>query len=75
MPLAPARSRKSLVVAKKAVPWQAPRLRVIVTSRGPRGSRSAAVSGRAGPGCPPIRGVIVLTVKLFGETLKAPRAP
>ncbi|MVO89944.1 hypothetical protein GPA10_35635 [Streptomyces sp. p1417] len=28
---------------------------------------------RAPPGRPSIRGVIVLTVKLFGETLEAPR--
>ena len=32
-------------------------------------------SGPRRHGLPPIRGVIVLTVKLFGETLKAPRAP
>ncbi|MER5357095.1 hypothetical protein [Streptomyces sp. NPDC002785] len=25
------------------------------------------------PGPPPLQGVIVLTVKLFGETLKSPR--
>ncbi|MYT08655.1 hypothetical protein GT021_30465 [Streptomyces sp. SID5470] len=42
---------------------------------GSRGSRCAAVLRPHRHGLPPIRGVIVLTVKLFGETLKAPRAP
>ncbi|MPY40982.1 hypothetical protein FNH04_14030 [Streptomyces phyllanthi] len=46
---------------------------MISSPSGPRRSRSAARSGRAPPGCPPLRAVIVLTVKLFGETLKAPR--
>jgi hypothetical protein len=75
MPLAPAGSRKALVVAKKPLPWQAPQLRMIVTPPGSRGSHSAAVRRPRRRGLPPIRGVIVLTVKLFGETLKAPRAP
>ena len=34
---------------------------------------NAAAFGREPRVRPPIRGVIVLTVKLFGETLKAPR--
>ncbi|AZM59822.1 hypothetical protein DMA10_20370 [Streptomyces sp. WAC 01420] len=38
-----------------------------------RESRAAAASRPCAPRCPPIRGVIVLTLKLFGETLKAPR--
>ncbi|RRR81608.1 hypothetical protein EHS43_18745 [Streptomyces sp. RP5T] len=63
------------MVAKKATPWQAPGLTMIVTPPGARGSRCAAVLRPRRRGLPPIRGVIVLTVKLFGETLKAPRAP
>ncbi|MBL3665603.1 hypothetical protein JL475_06225 [Streptomyces sp. M2CJ-2] len=41
----------------------------------PRVGTSGAVTARRPYtlGHPPIRGVIVLTVKLFGETLKAPR--
>jgi hypothetical protein len=72
--VAPARGEKKQVVAKKHLPWQAPHGRIIVTPRGARRSRSATVSGRAPPGRPSIQGVIVLTVKLFGETLKT-RAP
>ncbi|TQE29439.1 hypothetical protein Sipo8835_24425 [Streptomyces ipomoeae] len=41
--------------------------------RGPGNTAAPPLGGRATQGCPPIRGVIVLTVKLFGETLKAPR--
>ncbi|PZT68463.1 hypothetical protein DN402_10665 [Streptomyces sp. SW4] len=40
--------------------------------KGPQESQRRRVRPRA-PGRPSIRGVIVLTVKLFGETLKAPR--
>ncbi|RSN57664.1 hypothetical protein DMH12_12720 [Streptomyces sp. WAC 04229] len=47
--------------------------RKIATPRGVRRSRSVAASRPHAPGRPSIRGVIVLTVKLFGETLKAPR--
>ncbi|MZD53839.1 hypothetical protein GTX07_08305 [Streptomyces sp. SID5606] len=46
---------------------------MIAAPRGARRSRSAAASRPRAPGRPSIRGVIVLTVKLFGETLKAPR--
>ncbi|AQS67333.1 hypothetical protein B1H29_10680 [Streptomyces pactum] len=47
--------------------------RMIATPPGARRSRRVAVSRPRATGRPPIRGVIVLTVKLFGETLKAPR--
>jgi hypothetical protein len=40
--------------------------------RAPKETPREVVSAER-PGTPPIRGVIVLTVKLFGETLKAPR--
>lgn len=62
------------MVAEKHLPWQAARNRVIATPRRARRSRSATVVRSRAPVRPPIRGVIVLTVKLFGETLKA-RAP
>lgn len=39
----------------------------------PQESRAARSSSRAPPGHPGTQGVIVLTVKLFGETLKTPR--
>ncbi|PWI06848.1 hypothetical protein DIZ27_31005 [Streptomyces sp. NWU339] len=45
------------------------------THRAPGAGTSGAATARqpCTLGHPPIRGVIVLTVKLFGETLKAPR--
>ncbi|GGU98675.1 hypothetical protein GCM10010245_00850 [Streptomyces spectabilis] len=43
------------------------------TPRAPKEKRRSGFDRRAPPGCPSIRGVIVLTVKLFGETLEAPR--
>ncbi|QEV41219.1 hypothetical protein CP978_24055 [Streptomyces nodosus] len=41
--------------------------------QGPAGVAEPPVPRPPHPGSPPTRGVIVLTVKLFGETLKAPR--
>ncbi len=61
------------MVAKKRRSWQAPQKTLVATPSGPAGVAAPPVKGRAPPGRPPIRGVIVLTVKLFGETLKAPR--
>jgi hypothetical protein len=73
MPVAPARSGKSLVVAKNGVSCQAAPLRMIATSPGPCGKAPARCSRPCAPGLPPYAGVIVLTVKLFGESLEAPR--
>ncbi|PQM24475.1 hypothetical protein Sfr7A_06930 [Streptomyces xinghaiensis] len=63
------------MVAKNAPPCKAAAIRMISAPRGPSGESSAACQSGAPPGRPAIRGVIVLTVKPFGETLESPRTP
>lgn len=68
------RSGNGQVVAKESDSCEAARTRMISTPAGPR--RRGATAGFAGarPRVRPLeRRVIVLTVKLFGETLEAPR--
>ncbi|PSJ24061.1 hypothetical protein B7P34_35440 [Streptosporangium nondiastaticum] len=61
------------MVAKTAPAWKAARQRMISTPlRAPAEFGAAHLPPRP-LGRPRIRGVIVLTVKPFGETLEAPR--
>ncbi|PWJ08987.1 hypothetical protein DKG34_05405 [Streptomyces sp. NWU49] len=61
------------MIAKNGLSWEAPPAKMIAAPPRTRRPRGTALARPCTPGCPPIRGVIVLTVKLFGETLKAPR--
>ncbi|GHI94696.1 hypothetical protein TPA0905_41670 [Streptomyces olivaceus] len=61
------------MVAKEGSAWKAPQADRPTRPEGPAGVAEVPVSRPRAPGRPSIRGVIVLTVKLFGETLKAPR--
>ncbi|TXS22578.1 hypothetical protein EAO71_24010 [Streptomyces sp. ms191] len=62
------------MVAERGLPWKAARVRMISTPLRHRvARRRRGIRGRRPPGRPLIRGVIVLTVKLFGETLESPR--
>ncbi|QGV78280.1 hypothetical protein EIZ62_08495 [Streptomyces ficellus] len=69
------------MVAKNRLPCQAARVRMIQRvledrphAPGHRSERRRRTGSRPRPpGWPTMPGVIVLTVKLFGETLEAPR--